>query len=115
MSGDVHAGFCEGRGVRLPPATHHVMGFQYRDDAERMRAALERRLRAAALELHPDKTRFIEFGRLPALRRCRCGERHPSTFAFLGFTHYCRWTRDGPSASGRRRARGCRGHCGRSR
>ncbi len=76
-------------------ADDFVMGFQYRDDAERMRAALERRLRAVALELHPDKTRLIEFGRLPALRCRRGGERRPSTFAFLGFTHYCGWTRDG--------------------
>jgi RNA-directed DNA polymerase len=43
---------------------------------------------------HEDKTRLIEVGRLPALARRR-GERHPETFAFLGFTHYCGWTRNG--------------------
>lgn len=84
-----------GRVIIVRYADDYVMGFQYRDDAERMRTALERRLQAAALELHPDKTRLIEFGRLPALRRRRRGERRPSTFTFLGFTHYCGWTRDG--------------------
>ena len=76
-------------------ADDFVMGFQYRDDAERLRADLEKRLREFSLELHPEKTRLIEFGRLPALRRKRTGQRRPSTFAFLGFTHYCGWTRDG--------------------
>ncbi len=72
-----------------------VMGFQYRDDAERLRVALEKRLREFSLELHEEKTRLIEFGRFPALRLKRLGQRRPSTFAFLGFTHYCGWTRDG--------------------
>ena len=72
-----------------------VMGFQYRHDAEKMRVALERRLRAFGLELNPEKTRLLEFGRLPAMRRQQQGEPRPSTFAFLGFTHYCGWTRDG--------------------
>lgn len=84
-----------GRVVIVRFADDFVMGFQYRDDAERMRAALELRLREFALELHPEKTRLLEFGRLPTLRRKRQGERRPSTFAFLGFTHYCGWTRDG--------------------
>ena len=47
------------------------------------------------LTLHEEKTRLIEFGRLPALEHQRQGERRPETFAFLGFTHYCGWTRDG--------------------
>ena len=47
------------------------------------------------LALHEDKTRLIEFGRLPTVARKRRGERRPRTFAFLGFTHYCGWTRDG--------------------
>jgi RNA-directed DNA polymerase len=41
------------------------------------------------------RPRLIEFGRLPALRRQQRSERRPETFAFLGFTHYCGWTRDG--------------------
>jgi len=41
------------------------------------------------LALHEDKTRLIELGRLPALRRQQRSERRPETFAFLGFTHCC--------------------------
>lgn len=84
-----------GRVVIVRFADDWVMGFQYRHDAEKMRVALEGRLRAFGLELHPEKTRLLEFGRLPAMRRQQQGEPRPSTFAFLGFTHYCGWTRDG--------------------
>src|SRR5258707_3528624 len=41
------------------------------------------------LELHPDKTRLIEFGRFAARDRKQRGEGKPETFTFLGFTHYC--------------------------
>jgi hypothetical protein len=41
------------------------------------------------LELHPEKTRLIEFGRFAAQDRERRGEGKPETFTFLGFTHYC--------------------------
>ena len=56
---------------------------------------LKERLAKFGLALHEDKTRLIEFGRLPAMARQQRGERRPETFAFLGFTHYCGWTRDG--------------------
>jgi RNA-directed DNA polymerase len=39
------------------------------------------------LELHPDKTRRIEFGRFAEQNRKRRGEGKPDTFDFLGFTH----------------------------
>ena len=39
------------------------------------------------LELHPDKTRRIEFGRFAEQNRKRRGEGKPETFDFLGFTH----------------------------
>jgi RNA-directed DNA polymerase len=41
------------------------------------------------LELHPEKTRLIEFGRFAAPNRQRWGKGKPETFTFLGFTHYC--------------------------
>ena len=43
----------------------------------------------AALELHPEKTRLIEFGRFAAENRRKRGEGKPETFSFLGFTHIC--------------------------
>jgi len=66
-----------------------VLGFQYREEAERFRQELEERVRKFGLELHPEKTRLIEFGRYAAERRAKRGEGKPETFKFLGFTHIC--------------------------
>ncbi len=41
------------------------------------------------LELHPDKTRLIEFGRFAVASRKQRSEGKPETFDFLGFTHIC--------------------------
>jgi len=49
--------------------------------------------RSSGLELHPDKTRLIEFGRHASENRERQGEEKPETFDFLGFTHMCGKTR----------------------
>jgi len=66
-----------------------VLGFQYREDAERFREQLRERLGKFGLELHPEKTRLIEFGRYATERRGKRGEGKPETFNFLGFTHIC--------------------------
>lgn len=66
-----------------------LMGFQHRDDAERFRQDLEERLARFKLELHPDKTRLLEFGRFATENRKKRGEGKPETFDFLGFTHIC--------------------------
>ena len=69
-------------------ADDFVLGFQYRDDAERFLAALRARFAQFGLELHPDKTRLLEFGRYAAANRKKRGQGRPETFDFLGFTHY---------------------------
>ena len=66
-----------------------VLGFQYREDAERFLEQLRERLGKFGLELHPEKTRLIEFGRYAAERRKKRGKGKPETFNFLGFTHMC--------------------------
>jgi group II intron reverse transcriptase/maturase len=66
-----------------------VLGFERQDDAERFLEQLRERLRVFGLELHPEKTRLIEFGRYAAERREKRGEGKPETFNFLGFTHIC--------------------------
>ena len=66
-----------------------VLGFQHRDDAERFWQQLRERLGKFGLELHPEKTRLIEFGRFATERRKKRGEGKPETFNFLGFTHIC--------------------------
>jgi len=72
-----------------------VLGFQHREDATRCLAALKERLARFHLELHPDKTRLMEFGRFAAENRERRTEGKPETFDFLGFTHYCGKTSKG--------------------
>jgi RNA-directed DNA polymerase len=66
-----------------------VMGFQHWADALRFLEEFKERLAKFGLELHPDKTRLIEFGRYAARDRKQRGEGKPETFNFLGFTHYC--------------------------
>jgi group II intron reverse transcriptase/maturase len=66
-----------------------VVGFQHRTDAERFLKEFRERLAKFGLELHPDKTRLIEFGRFAARNRKQRGEGKPETFTFLGFTHFC--------------------------
>jgi RNA-directed DNA polymerase len=66
-----------------------VLGFQLRADAVRFLEEFKERLAKFGLELHPDKTRLIEFGRYASRDRKRRGEGKPETFNFLGFTHFC--------------------------
>jgi len=66
-----------------------VLGFEHREDAEHFLEQLRERLAKFGLELHPEKTRLIEFGRFAAERRKKRGARKPETFNFLCFTHIC--------------------------
>jgi group II intron reverse transcriptase/maturase len=73
-------------------ADDFVTGFQYREDAERVAAVLPQRMQRYGLELHPDKTRLLDFRQPPAGQR---GGKGPATFDFLGFTLYWRNSRRG--------------------
>lgn len=66
-----------------------VVGFQHKDEAERFLREFRERLAQFDLELHPEKTRLIEFGQHAQADRQKRGEGNPETFMFLGFTHYC--------------------------
>jgi RNA-directed DNA polymerase len=66
-----------------------VLGFQSEREAKRFQVELEERFRQFHLEMHPDKTRLLEFGPFAASNRRRRGEGKPETFDFLGFTHIC--------------------------
>ncbi len=66
-----------------------VLGFQIEADAQQFRAELSERMRKFNLELHPEKTRLLEFGPCAAANRKMRGEGKPETFNFLGFTHIC--------------------------
>lgn len=76
-------------------ADDFIVGFQHRAEAERFLAELRERFAKFGLELHPEKTRLLEFGPCAAERRRRAGEGKPETFDFLGFTHICGKKRNG--------------------
>ena len=83
----------EGDVILVRYADDFVVGFQHRAEAERFLEQLRERMREFGLELHPDKTRLIEFGRFAEENRKRRGGGKPDTFDFLGFTHRCGKTR----------------------
>ena len=66
-----------------------VVGFQHQTDAEQFRVELAQRMGKFNLELHPEKTRLLEFGPLAIDGRKWREEGKPETFNFLGFTHIC--------------------------
>jgi RNA-directed DNA polymerase len=90
-----HIGEYQIRVVRF--ADDIVVGFQGKSDAKRFWAELTKRMRKFDLELHPEKTRLLEFGPFAIRDRQRRGEGRPETFNFLGFTHIC----------GKKRSSGC--------
>jgi group II intron reverse transcriptase/maturase len=76
-------------------ADDFIVGFQHEQEARRFLTELRERLTESGLELHPDKTRLIEFGARAVPDRKRGGRGKPETFDFLGFTHACGKTRKG--------------------
>jgi RNA-directed DNA polymerase len=76
-------------------ADDFVAGFEHLGDAKQFLSDLRQRFAKFGLELHPDKTRLIEFGRYAAKDRSAKGLGKPETFDFLGFTHICAKTRNG--------------------
>ena len=70
-------------------ADDFVVGFEHQEDAQRFLAELRDGFAKFGLELHPEKTRLIEFGRHAVRRRKNRGLGKPETFDFLGFTHLC--------------------------
>ncbi len=73
-------------------ADDFVIGFERRDDAERVMTWLLERMASYGLTLHPDKTRLLPFRRPSASQQSGKG---PATFDFLGFTLYWGRARSG--------------------
>jgi RNA-directed DNA polymerase len=64
-----------------------VLGIEHKHEADGFLEQVRERLPKFGLELHPDKTRLMEFGRFAAARWNKRGEGEPETFNSLGFTH----------------------------
>ena len=90
-------GFC--RLVRY--ADDFVCLIQYQEDARKIERALANRFNKHELQLHPEKSRNISFGRFEKLNALNAG-RKANTFDFLGFTHFCDKTRKGYFKLGRK-------------
>jgi len=79
--------WAQGEVVVVRYADDIILGFQHQAEADRFLENFRERLGRFGLELHPDKTRRIEFGRFAEQNRKRRGEGKPETFDFLGFKH----------------------------
>ena len=87
--------YARGDVVVVRYADDNVLGFQYQAEADRFLKDFRERLKKFGLELHPDKTRRIEFGRFAEQNRKQRGEGKPETFDFLGFSHISGKDRNG--------------------
>jgi len=85
---------CQGEAYFYRFADDFVACFQYRREAEAYLIGLENRVKRFGLELAPEKTRCMEFGRFARKEARKRGEK-PKEFTFLGFTHYCGKTKRG--------------------
>ena len=90
--------WAQGEVVIIRYADDTVLGFQYQADADRFLENFRERLKKFGLELHPDKTRRIEFGRFAEQNRKKRGEGKPETFDFLGFSDISGKDRNGKYA-----------------
>ena len=85
---------CRGEAYYFRFADDFLACFQYKSDAESFMKWQKDRLEGFNLELAPEKTQCIEFGRFARSDAMAKG-RKPKEFTFLGFTHYCGKTRNG--------------------
>ena len=80
----------KGRAILVRYADDFVIAVSRREEAERILEVLHMRFGKYGLELHPDKTRLVEFLRPNRVKRegqgAAVGRR--GTFDLLGFTHY---------------------------
>lgn len=79
---------CKGEVGIVRFADDFVCGFEYEEDANRFYQALVERLGKFKLEIAEEKTKIIRFGRGAEVACKQVGLKKPSTFDFLGFTHY---------------------------
>jgi len=68
-------------------ADDFVMLFAYKDDAERVLLVLGKRLGRFGLEIHPDKSRMVDFRYQPQASAAGVGKGLATNFKFLGFVH----------------------------
>ncbi len=93
-----------GKSYLIRYADDFVCMVQYKEDAQYIEQAIQERFAEFGLELHPDKTKVISFGRYER-ENAKRQNRKANTFDFLGFTHYCHLSRKGRFIVGRKTSR----------
>lgn len=76
-------------------ADDFILGFEKKEDAEKVHRVLFKRFEKYGLSLHPEKTRLVPFGRPKETEDDQAKGSKPETFDFLGFTHYWGKSRQG--------------------
>ena len=79
---------CRGQAALVRYADDFVVCFQFERDAMKFEAVLPRRMAKFGLQLAPEKTRRLLFGRF-ARERLKKRRVKPEEFVFLGFRHIC--------------------------
>ena len=92
----------EGDMIVVRYADDFVVGLQHKWEAESFLKDLKGRLAKFGLDLHPDKTRLIEFGRFAKANRKKRRQGKPETFDFMGMRHFCATTLRGKFRVGRK-------------
>ena len=85
----------KGRTFLVRFADDFIVGFEQKEDAEKVYRVLFKRFEKYGLSLHPEKTRLIAFGRPEEPKGDGPEGTPPETFDFLGFTHYWGKSRKG--------------------
>jgi group II intron reverse transcriptase/maturase len=78
----------KGRTFLVRFADDFILGFENKEDAEKIYRVIFKRFEKYGLSLHPEKTRMVPFGRPEETDENRGSGPKPDTFDFLGFTHY---------------------------
>jgi hypothetical protein len=86
----------KGRVFLVRFADDFILGFERKEDAEKVYRVLFKRFEKYGLSLHPEKTRLVPFGHPEATKDDpQSSEPKPGTFDFLGFTHFWGKSRTG--------------------
>jgi hypothetical protein len=79
---------CRGAAYMVRYADDHIFCFQHENEAKAFYEEFPKRLGKFGLELSPEKSKIIAFGRKASMNDDD-NDGKPETFDFLGFTHYC--------------------------
>jgi RNA-directed DNA polymerase len=85
----------KGRTFLVRFADDMILGFENKEDAEKVYRVLFKRFGKYGLSLHPEKTRLVPFGPPRKWDDRQPNGPKPGTFDFLGFTHYWGKSRTG--------------------